>query len=211
MRIRQLFVILSVMGLFNAMAQDERYFREMMAGEFVEGKAELGPSPDIVAYSKAHDLDLTGDHRFERIIFERRDGVDWVSVYNFEKKRIFEYKLDTQAANSRVYKLKLSQVTSTKRLLILYFYEGVTDYLNLKANSRLYFITYDVNDFDQMIAQKGPAIWEEFSNKRGHYRQRSYDVNVVDLDSANAKEILVNHRTIRRIYRLSKNMKWVEM
>lgn len=193
------------------MSQDERYFRELITGDHVQAKEKEQKAADIVSFSKAYELDLTGNHRFERIIFERRDGIDWVTIYNYQKELLFEYPLDTQAADSRVYKLKLNDVSQTERLLTLYFYEGATDYLNFKGNVRLYFITFKKADLNQMKAQKGPRIWEEFSDKRGHYHQRAYDVNLVDLNSSQVKEIVVNYKTIRRVYKMDDKMNWVEM
>lgn len=204
-------LFIAIWGPFNATAQDERYFREIVTGDHVQAKEQDLPEADIVSFSKAYELDLTGNHRFERIIFERRDGIDWVTIYNYQKELIFEYQLDTQAAGSRVYKIKMNDVSQSERLLSLYFYEGATDYLNFKANTRLYFLTFKVDDLKQMTAQKGPRIWEEFSDKRGHYHQRAYDVNLVDLNSSQVKEIVVSFRTIRRVYRLNDEMKWVEM
>lgn len=196
---------------YNAMAQDERYFRDMMTGELTKTEEKNREDPDIVAYSKVYELDLTSNHRFERIIFERRDGIDWVTIFNYQKELVFEYQLDTQAPGSRVYKLGLNNVSKSKRLLTLYFYEGATDYLNFQANSRLYFLTFDVNNLKGMTAQKGPAVWEEFDNKRGHYRQRSYDLNFLDLTSSGQKELIVNFRTISRAYRLDESMRWIKM
>jgi hypothetical protein len=193
------------------MAQDERYFREIISGDLVHEKSKDQAAAAILSYSKVYEFDLTGNHRFERIIFERRDGVDWVTVYNYQKELILEYQLDTQAADSRVYKLKLNNISSTKRLLTLYFYSGATDYLTFKANTRLYFITFNVNDLSQMCAQKGPVFWEEFNNKKGHYHQRFYNMQLKDIDSSNTKELIVSFRTIRRVYRLNNEMEWIEM
>lgn len=211
--LKPLYIILIVAMTysFNATAQDERYFRQVITGDHVKSQKVERPQADIIGYSKAYEFDLTGDDRFERIIFERRDGVDWVTIYNYQKELILEHQLETQAAGSRVYKLKLNDISETKRLLTLYFYEGATDYLNFKANTRLYFITFRANDLSGITAQKGPRIWEEFSDKRGHYHQRAYEVSLIDLNSSNVKEILVTYRTIRRVYRLNHKMKWIEM
>lgn len=192
-----------------AQAQDERYFRDLLSGDFTrELPPEVEP-PRFRAFSEIYELDLTGNHRFERIVFEMRDGQDWLSIFDYQKKPIFRYSLGPNAGGSRVYRLRHIQINPTVQALVVYYFEGVNTYLGIQSNARAHILTYEPVEIEKTInGFKGPAFWEEFQNGREQYRRRSYDLEFTDLNGSGTKEMVVRFQNISRVFQFEKSGFW---
>lgn len=190
-------------------AQDERYFRDLLSGDLTrEVPPEIIP-PRYRVFAPLYELDLNGNHRFERLVFEMRDAQDWLSILDYQKNPIFRYHLGPNAPLSRVYRLRKVQINSDYHALVVYYFEGVNSYLGIHANARAHVITFRPDQMEQtMKGFKGPAFWEEFHNGREHYRRRSYELDFIDLNNDGTKEMILKFKNISRIYQFSNDGKW---
>lgn len=206
-------LLLFIAGLFllsgASRAQDERYFRDLLSGDFLREQSPEREAPRYRAFAPLYDLDLTGDNRFERLMFEMRDGLDWISILDYQKNALFRYDLGPTAAGSRVYRIRKIDVNNQVKALILYYYEGANTYLGIHANARAHILTYNPEDLKNSLkAFKGPAFWEEFHDGRDHYRRRRYDLEFSDLNNNGTKEMMLKLDNITRIYQFQENGEW---
>lgn len=192
-----------------AQAQDERYFRDLLSGDFTREVPPEVITPRFRAFSEIYELDLTGNHRFERIVFEMRDGLDWISILDYQKKPIFRYSLGPNAGGSRVYRLRHVQINPDVQALVVYYFEGVNTYLGIHANARAHILSYQPKSIEETIGGfRGPAFWEEFQNGREHYRRRSYDLEFTDLNGSGTKEMIIRFQNLSRIFQYESSGSW---
>lgn len=190
-------------------AQDERYFRDLLSGDFFKDKKIEATKPRFRAFAPLYELDLTGDYRPERLMFELRDGQDWVSLYSDQKKPIFRYQLGPTGAESQVYRLRKIDVSDEIKALVLYYFEGANRYLGVQSYARVHILTYRPNNLSKTIkAFKGPVFWEEFHDGKDHYRRRKYDIEFADLNNDGTKEMLLKLNNVTRIYSLQDSGEW---
>ncbi len=190
-------------------AQDERTFRELLLERAKQDK-ERGARPnyDFKARGHRYYLDLNGDDQPESFFASKRDGGDWLDLYNHQGEKIYDFKFDTVGSWSRVYKVQLRKISKSAKLLIIYFYEGVTRHVNFKGTGRVYFLTWDNDDFDSLSMFKGPYIWDENRTFRSHYHQRKFEVSMFDFDDDFSREVAVRYGTITRVYKYLGKGRW---
>jgi len=205
---------LSILFVFahGALAQDERFFRELFSGDLskkekklFKGKLKFRTAGDF------HKFDLNGDNRLEGIIADKKDGQDFIHIHDWKGKRIFSGKLEAMGLKSWLYKISIRRFAKDSKVMILYFYEGETEYLEYRSNVRLYFLTLESNDLSTLALNKGPVIWDEHEDFKDHYHQRRYKVGLYDYNKDGIKEIAVHYHLSNWVYFYKSPGKWIEL
>lgn len=183
-------------------AQDERTFRELLLEKARDNKSKVQrPKYDFKARGHRYYLDLDGDDRPESFFASKRDGEDWLDLFNHKGERIFDFKFDTVGSWSRVYKVQMRKISKTAKLLIIYFYEGVTKHVDFQGTGRVYFLTWDNDDLSTLSMYKGPYIWDENRTFRSHYHQRKFELSMFDFDKDYSREVAIRYGSITRVYK----------
>ncbi|MCY4523561.1 MAG: hypothetical protein OXB84_02355, partial [Halobacteriovoraceae bacterium] len=152
---------------------------------------------------------LNKDGINEGLMVDMKGGEIWFNIYNTTGKKIKEFELQVKGPGARVYKINKRRISSNTDILILHFYEGYNDYLQFRGSARLYFITWDNNDFNTFSLYKGPVIFDEFEDVRGHYYRRNFDVSLIDFNNDGIKEILAKYHLISKVYQYQQKGKWI--
>lgn len=203
------FFLMVLLVVSSVQAQDERLFRELLLNgekERVESKVEA--LYRIKARSNRHYIDLTGDNRPESLFTSKRDGEDWLQIYDHKGKEVLRELLMPHGPFSRLYRIQIRKLNDASKVMVLYFYEGVTRYLDFRGTTRIYLVSYDNNDLETLSIYKGPVIWDENRTFREHYHQRKYEVSMYDLDGDNTRELTVNYGRMNRVYKYLGKGKW---
>lgn len=186
---------------WRATAQDERYFRQLFSGEINKGKAEVDEKKySYFVHTPYYALDLNRDGVPEQIVFVKKDNEDWIEILNSEKKKIFGYLFENKGYDSELFRVELKTLSPTSSILLLYYYEGISKYINFQGTSRVYAITIDNNDLNTMKAFKGPSFFDEQKTFKGHYHKRNYEVILEDLNRDGVKELIVKHRNTSTVF-----------
>lgn len=194
---------------WSALAQDERYFRQLFSGELA-GKSEVidAKKYSYLIHTPYYALDLNRDQQVEHIVFAKKDNEDWIEIFNQDKKKIYSYRFENKGFDSELYRLELKTLSDKTSIVILYYYEGVSKYINFQGTSRVYAITIDNNDLSTMATLKGPSIFDEQRTFKGHYHKRNYDVYLEDLDKDFIKELIIKHRNSSNVFVYKGAGKW---
>lgn len=194
------------------MTQDERYFRQIFSGELVKEKAQSGEKKySYFIHSPYYDLDLNHDNTPEQIVFVKKDSEDWVEIFenkNGEQKKIFSYRFETKGYNSELYRIEFKKLSPKTSVLLMYYYEGVSKYIEMQGSSRLYVVTIDNDDLKTLSAFKGPSFFDEYRSFKGHYHLRNYQVYLQDLNNDGIKELIVKYRQTSQVFLYDGNGKW---
>lgn len=204
----QVFIVLFVMS-WGAMAQDERYFRQLFSGE-INKKVE---KEDIKKYSyfvhtPYYALDLNRDGKDEQVVFVKKDNEDWIEILDNEKTKIFSYRFENKGFDSELFRIELKTLSPETSILLLYYYEGISRYINFQGTSRIYAITIDNNDLKTLAAFKGPNFFDEQKTFKGHYHKRHYNVYLDDLNKNKVKELVIKHRDYSYVFVYKGAGKW---
>ena len=111
-------------------------------------------------------MDLDGDQRSEKISMENNDGINYFVIRNHRNFPILRKPFLTQAIGGIVHKLRLVQVSKDTKLLIVYYFEGVTEYMDFQGTGRLYFVSWKDNDLKTLSMSIGPHYWHESKDYR---------------------------------------------
>lgn len=196
----------------SATAQDERFFRSLFSGDLVKEKQETSKSKTkFRTVGAMHKVDLNADSRLESIVVEKKDGKDFIHIHDYLNKRIFSGKMEAMGLNSWLYKISIRRFANNAKVMILYFFEGETEYLEYRSNVRLYFLTFENNDFKTLAINKGPVIWDEFESFKKHYHQRKYKIGLFDYNKDGIKEIAVHYHLTSWVYFYKSPGKWLEL
>jgi hypothetical protein len=195
---------------WRAMAQDERYFRQLFSGEINKEKKILGPEKKYTYYipSPYYAIDLNRDGRPEQILFIKKDNEDWINILDSDKREIFAYRFENKGFDSELFKVEMKTLSPTATVLLLYYYEGVSKYIDFQGTARIYVITFDNNDLKTLSAMKGPSFYDEVKNFRGHYHKRAYDVYLEDLNGDSVKELIVKFHDTSYVYMYKGAGRW---
>ena len=176
-------------------AEDERSF---------VGAERTFPAPEkkplFVHHFPDYLVDLTGDGKKERIHFVNRDGKDRMVLKHPGGKPFYQYDFRAVGLNATPYKILFRNLTPSSKVLIIHYYEGHTDYLKFLGSARLYFLTFENNDFKTLSMHRGPSVFYEYSDKGSAYRRRQYKVEVVDFNRDGRRDVLVRYSGIKDIY-----------
>jgi hypothetical protein len=200
-----LFILIS----YLAMAQDEKVFRELLTHKAIKDFEE-GGEPEYAFQARGHRyyIDLDEDKIPESFFVSKRDGVDWIDFFNSKGEKFFDFQFDTLGSWSRVFKVQLRKVSQNTKLLLIYFHEGVTRYVDFRGTARVYFLTWEENNLKTMSMYKGPYIWDENRTYKNHYHQRKSEVSLYDFDEDFQREVAVRYGSITRVYKYSGKGNW---
>lgn len=205
---RHLLVLLFIILFQKSFAQDERMVREFLEYKppaQIEDARTFTRRKAMTPYYKA---DLNGDLREEKILIEKNDGIDFITIRDYTDRVVFRQRLDTQGIDSRVHRIRVKKISPKSTILMVYYYEGIVDYLEFRGTGRLYFITLDNNDLETLSMFKGPFYWQEHKGFKDNYFQRKYEVSFTDLNEDGTKDVLVKHHLISRAYVYLGKGKW---
>lgn len=203
--LKYLFVLLIIS---NSYAQDERYFRDLFSGNLTKDKFQEKKKYKWEVQTPYYEIDLNGDPWKESIVYKKKDGEDWVHIYDMYKNEIFSQRFYNEGWDSRLVKISSHKISKSSRLLILYYYEGYTHYLNFLGTARLYFITLDNDDLKTIKMIKGPLAFFEEEQRYKNYFKRKYHVSLNDLDGDGTRDVIVKHHKIARTYFYRGNGRW---
>jgi hypothetical protein len=197
----KIFLFISYILLNSANAQDERYFRDIFTGEMLlrEKKSEV-PKLYYQAFTPRYIFDLNNDNTKEKFFYETRDAEHIFYIENEKNELVFKAKFESVGKGAHLYRVGVYHINSKTSVLLLYFFEGSIDYINFKSTSRLYFLTIEDNDLSKINLRRGPIIWEEYQNTKGHYRQRPYEISLIDYNHDGTREIAIKSHLINRVY-----------
>lgn len=186
---------------FAVYAQDERFYRELLAGESLTNLTER---PEIVVtpisvFGKLYHVDLNGDGQSEKLQPVKKDGADALYIYDSMGNEIFEAKLWSSGGESAIRKLRLVHLSSTVKCLIIFLDEGVTQGSQFESTGRISLLSFENNNLKTLKLAQGPHIFHEKEAPRDQYLRRSYIVDVTDLDLDGTREIIVHYNHIQRI------------
>lgn len=199
-------MLLHSMTLFG---QDERYFRDLFSGELTKDKFQEKKTYKWEVETPFYDIDLDGDKWPESFVYSKKDGEDWVNIYDKHKSLIFSERVASKGSDSGVYKISFHKLGPKYKVLLIYFNEGHTHYLNYLSTARLYFLTIDNNNLKTMALKRGPQIWREQEKRYRTYGLRKYEVGLKDLDKDGERDIIVKLNKISRVYLYRGKGHWV--
>ncbi|OUR98567.1 hypothetical protein A9Q84_03905 [Halobacteriovorax marinus] len=204
-----LFIFLFSLSL-NCLSQDERQFRELFSAELDKDiRKESTKKYHFVAHTPLYKIDLNGDNRKESIFYETKDGESWLHLLAYDEKRIKSFKLEPNGTGARIYKIRVRHLSRDTLSLIVFYYEGLTKYIEVNSTVRLYFLTIDKRDFKQMHFYKGPIFWEEKRTLQGHYHQRPNKLSFIDLNKNGVKELLIKQGNSASVYMYKGLGEWI--
>lgn len=194
---------------WGANAQDERTIRQIFSGEILkESVIEKSKEYSYVLHTPYYALDINNDQSNEFLAFVKKDSEDWVEIFDQNKKKFYSYQLEPKGFGSELFRIEKRTLSNQTQVLILYYYEGVTKYIDFQGTSRVYVITIDKNDLTTLAAFKGPSFFDEKRTLKGHYHKRHYDVLLEDLNKDFVRELIVKARNISEVFLYSGNGKW---
>lgn len=208
--VRQSLLFVALFFSFSLWAQDERYYRQMLAGDLPQFSEELKESPvsKISVDGPLYHLDLNGDGVEEAIRPAKREGIDYLIVENSARSVIFEGKLLALGGESSIYKLRFVHLSATTKALIVFLDEGSTQGKFFEATARIFVVSWDNNDFSTMKIAQGPHYYHEKEKQRDQYWTRDYQVTVSDLNQDGVREIIVHYNHIQRIMQYEGKGEW---
>ena len=202
-------IIVFIISLDPLKAQDERYFRKMFSGDLV--KEQITTRPHNINFQinrNSYRIDLNDDGIEEILEPQKRDGVDWIEIRNSSGNKIFEGKIFAIGAESHLYKIKLVNLSSKIKALILFMDEGKISGKRFESTARIFVLSFENNNLSKIHLSQGPHFFHEKEAQREQYWRRIYNVNIRDIDNDGVREICIQYNKIQRIMRYVANGEW---
>lgn len=139
-------------------AQDERYFRQLFSGELNKKSSEEAKKYSWYVHTPYYSLDLNRDGKEEQLTFVKKDNEDWLDILDSDKNKIFSYRFENKGYDSELFRIELKTLGPSTSVLLLYYYEGVSKYIDFQGTSRIYAVTIDNNDLKTLSAFKGSSF-----------------------------------------------------
>lgn len=196
---KQIITIILAFWALKGGAQDERYFRHLVIPESNDSSI-TSPKGNFKTTSPFYELHLTDNPSPESIVFEKVDGLNWIHFFDFYKKKVFSYKLESNGFDAKPLRLRLYSLSNRVKVVVLYFYEGKNKAIDFLGQGRAYFFTIEDNNIHQIYAYKSSYFLIEKKVRLESMIFRSYDIHFEDLNKDGIKEIIFNHNLISRIY-----------
>lgn len=194
-----------------AIAQDERFWRKLITGELTREQQKEPEAAKWVFSTPRYEYDLNGDGKTESIEIQKRDGLNVIEIYSHDKSLLFTGNISGIGVESKIYRLRVVDISETIRTIIVHFYEGKTQSRHFEATARIYFLTFNKSKMEKIVFQKGPLYWHEYEAPRDQYWRRKYAINVMDLDKDGKNEIFVNFNRIQSIWQYQDSGLWIEL
>lgn len=197
---------------YALMAQDERYFRQLFSGE-LQKKSETisAPKYSYVTQTPYYHLDLNQDGVLEKIIFIKKDNEDLIEIFDRQKIKLFSYRFENKGYDSELFRVELRTLSKASSVLLMYYYEGVSKYINFQGTARIYALTIDRNDLKTIAVFKGPSFFDEQKTLKGHYHKKNYTVSLEDLDKDFVKELIVKNNHTSNVFFYRGSGVWKEL
>jgi len=158
-----LFLLIMLFLSARAMSQDERYFRQIFNGDVLQApNTGIEKKYSYFIHTPFYALDINHDQIPEEILFVKKESEDWIEIYSYdlgEKKKILAYRFETKGYESELYRIEYKRLSAKTSILILYYFEGVSRYIELQSTSRIYAITIDNDDLKTLNVFKGPSLF----------------------------------------------------
>lgn len=194
-------VIIMFFCSLGALAQDERYFRELFLKNYLQDEAVKEKKKySYTVPTPFYTIDVNHDGKHESFVYSKKESEDWIDIFDHNKKLVYQYRFTSVGAHSRLYKMRFSHIDENIGLVLFYFYEGVVKYNEMESSGRLYFMTFKKKDFSDFKTMQGPYLFEEFKGMKGHYHQRVRNVEVLDLNNDSRNEIIVKHHFYSEVF-----------
>lgn len=204
-----IFCLACLFFISSLRAQDERFFRKLFSGEFIDKqKIEEAKQYSYQIHTPEYVLDLNNDGTNEAVVFVRRDGDDWIDVFNTFHEKVFSYKFEAKGANAGVYKLIKKNLSAETTALMIFYYEGELRYVNYESSARVYILTIDRKDLKTASMFKGPTIFEEVKTFKNHYHLKNYLTKLTDLNFDGDKDLIVKFNGMSRVFKYNGDGKW---
>lgn len=201
-----LFVLFLAVSLNTSiLGQDEEFFKNIYA----PGKTQS--NEHFFKTSPSYLIDLDQDGQREKITIKKRDGMDWLSINSFFDREIYSYKFRPTGDKSHIFKIKIRNLSSKTKALLIYYYEGHTNYLNFLGTARLYFITFENRNLKNIRTYKGPIFWHEYRKHNGEYSRRMYSIDFADFNRDGTDDIRVKYHLAKRIFLYQPGGAWREL
>ena len=193
---------------WQVLAQDERYFRQLFSGELnKKGKSDARKYSWSI-HTPYYSLDLNRDGKEEQIVFVKKDNEDWIEIFDSEKNKIFGHIFENKGYDSELFRIELKTLNAATDVLLLYYYEGVSKYIDFQGTARIYAITIDNRDLKTLSIFKGSSFFDEVKTFKGHYHKRNYEVYLEDLNRDETKELIIKHRNASTVFIYKGQGKW---
>lgn len=206
-------MLLFILVPWRAMGQDERYFRQIFSGELGRDRGQVSPDKkySFLIHSPSYAMDLNHDGSPEEIVFVKKDSEDWIEIFqkkSGEKQKIFSYQFEAKGFDSELFRIEFKKLSPKTYALIMYYYEGVSRYIEMQGTGRVYVGSIDGNDLSTLAVFKGPSFFEEKKNLKAHYHLRNYQVYLQDLNNDQIKEFIVKYRMTSQVFLYNGSGKW---
>ena len=190
--------------------QDEKFFRDIFTGDLAKKPEETVSEKKYtnLFHSPEYLIDLNNDGIEQAVVIVKRDGDDWVDIFDQYKEKLFSYKFEEKGIYSTVYRIVRKRLNDKTVVLIFYYFEGETNYINFESSARIYLLTIDNKDLKSMSMFKGPSIFEEFKSYRSDYHLRNYKNAVIDLALRENRQLIVKYRGMSQVFMYAGNGKW---
>jgi hypothetical protein len=211
MCLKQLILILFVNISFVQItwSQDERTFRDIIThSEREDSTRKQAAEYKYQVRSHRYYLDMNEDGAPESFFTSKRDGEDWLTLFDSKDREVYRYRFETIGPWSRLFRVQMRRISKNVKVLLLYFFEGTTRYINFQGTTRVYFLTLENNDFKSLSTYKGPYTWDEYRSFKDHYHQRKFEVSLYDFDEDREREVAVRYGLITRVYKFLGKGKW---
>lgn len=199
-----IWVSISLINLFPfgnpSWAQDERTFRKLLTGGLVSEQLEKVETPVYVYEGTNYRFDLDSNGIDETLQVIKKDGINWLHIYDSSERQLFAGKLWAMGGDSKLYRVKIVDLSPRHRVLVLFLYEGKTESVRFEATARLFFLSLDDKKFASFKLYQGPHYFHEREAIREQYWNKQYSVNIKDFDHDGIKDISVQYNHIQRVY-----------
>ena len=181
------------------LAQSEIQVRSMLTPSSSKKTSSPFSNKKVRSFSDYYKLDLNGDGHYEGLSVENSDEGSSIHFFKNHYEHFQELFIGAGGAFSKVEKIEIHQISPRESVLLIFFSEGLQQYLTTRSRQRLFVVYLPENLFEQQLKlDRGPLVFEEYSEK-GHYHVRKYEVETEDLNGDGIKEILLRSRDIERI------------
>ncbi len=198
-----------LLGSAEIFAQDERYYRQILSGDLpVTADSRDNFVRNFLIKGPEYHLDLDGDGVEEIIQPEKRDGTDWISILNSSRSSLFAAKLFAAGGDSSIYKIRMVNLSTRVKALIIFLDEGVTHGLKFESTARIYLLSYEDNKLSTLTMNPGPHIYQEKEAQREQYWRREFVVDVTDLNNDNMREVVVHFNHIQYVLEYQGTGEW---
>jgi hypothetical protein len=206
-------VLLIISFSLTVLAQDERYYRQILNGELPSQGLDIREVQEHQFNVKgaSYSIDLNEDGIEEILQPQKRDGVDWIEIKDSSQRKVFESKLLAMGGESVIYKAKLARISPNTKLLILFLDEGKTSGRRFESTARIYLVTFENNDLSTMQITTGPHHFHEKEGQRDQYWHRDYAVEIRDVDKNGVRDVVVEFNHIQNIMLYQGKGDWLRL